>query len=153
MEPVSAVTILHGVSAAISATFTVTNTLIQIGTAISEVDRSLQQLQREVATLQETMENMGQDFSSAAGKRVLESNTGSLGNHWKALLNLLERANRTLSEMESCLRTVPHSGGGNWFRPLRATWMRFKEGDISYYRSEIQIITQTMHLQLTMVLV
>lgn len=81
MEPLSAITILHGVSAAVSATFTMTNTLIQISSAISEVDRSLQQLQREVTDLQETMERMGQDFSGPAGKRLLESNTGALGNH------------------------------------------------------------------------
>ena len=152
MEPISAAAILQTVGQAVSVTFMVTNTLIQIGSAIAEVDRSLQQLQRDVTDLQEAMERMGQDFSSPMGARLLDTNTGSLGNHWRAVLKMIERANRTLYEMESCLRQVPHNGGGNWSRPLRAAWLRFKQSDIAYYRSEIQILTKNMQFELTMVI-
>lgn len=146
-------TILHSVGTAVSAAFTVTNTLIQIGQAIVGVDRTLQQIQREVSDLQETLERMGQDFSGHVGVQLLQSNTGSMGNHWRAVLKIIERANRTLSEMEACLRHVPYGGGGNMTKPLRATWLSFKNYDIAYYRSEIQILTRNMHFELTMVLV
>lgn len=131
----------------------VTNTLIQIASAISEIDRSLQQLQREVNELQETLERMGHDFSGPVGSRLLQTNTKSMGNHWRAVVKVIERTNRTLSEMESCLRNVPHADGGNWSRPLRATWLRFKESDIAYYRSDIDRLTRNMQFELTMVLV
>jgi hypothetical protein len=153
MEPVSAVGILHGVGSAVSLAFTVTSTLIRIGQAIVEVYGTLQQLHREVLDLQESLERMGHDFSGPVGVRLLETNTGALGNHWRAVLKIIARANRTLSEMESYLRKVPHSDGGNWSKPLRVAWLSFKECDIAYYRNEIQILIRNMHFELTMVLV
>ena len=152
-EPLSALGVLHGVGTAVSAAFTVYNTLIQVGQAIQQVDRTLQQLQREVQGLQETLERMGQDFSGPIGQQLLQTNTGSLGNHWRAVLKIIERANRTLSEMESCLRRVPYSGGGGITQPLRAAWLSFKEMDIGYYRNEIDILSRNMQFEIMMVLV
>ena len=90
------------------------------------------------------MERMGQDFSGPLGTRLLQSNTGSMGNHWSAVLKIIERANRTLSEMEACLMKLPHQSGGNWSRPLRAAWLNFKNSDIEFYRNEIQVLTRNI---------
>jgi hypothetical protein len=153
MEPISALAILHGTSAAVSATITVTNTLIQISNAISEVDRTLQQLQREVTGLQETLERMSDDFSGPSGRQLVRTSTGALGNHWRAVLKIIGCADRTLNDMESCLRRVPHNGGSNWSKPLRAAWLSFKNGDLAYYRSEIDMLGRNMQFELMMVLV
>ena len=138
---------------AIGSAAKVANTLLAIKDAISSVDRSLQQLQREVSDLQGVMERMGHDFSNPAMRSyAFASQTGLVGNHWSAVLKLIERCDRTLSEMEKTLRDVPHSNGGAWTSPLRAGWLKFKEGDVVYYQSEIQILTRGMQFELMMIL-
>ena len=151
MDPVS---ILSAISLAVSTTAKVTNTLLVIDDEISTVDRNLQQFRRDVTDLQDVLERMRQDFSSPEIRAsAFESQTGIVGNHWTAVLKLIERCDRILAEMEVNLRNVPKSGGGAWTKPLRAGWLKFKEGDIAYYRSEVQLLTRNMQFELTMVLV
>ena len=111
------------------------------------------ELQREVLNLQETLEWIGEGFSGPVTMSLLEANIGSLGNHFMVVLKIIERANCTLSEMESGLRNVLYNGAGNLTKALRAAWLSFKESDNRYYRTEIQILTRNMYFELTMVLV
>ena len=137
--------ILTAIGTAVPSTAKVTETLFVIHEVLPTANHSLQQLQHQITDLDDVMERLRQGFSSPAMQASdLESQTRVIGNHWTAVLKLIERTNSILSEMEISFANVERGGGGTG-------WLQLMEENVVYYRNEIQLLTKTLHFELALI--
>ncbi|KAH8898650.1 hypothetical protein GQ53DRAFT_877674 [Thozetella sp. PMI_491] len=151
MDPIS---ILSALGTSISVTKTVAETLNTLISQTKNSDRALQQLCREVTDFQSILQRMKDDFSDPTMRvAAFESQTGSVGAHWTAVLHAILKCNERLDELYRLVKDLSGSSAFTANSVLRGVRINFAASDIQYYRSEIKDYKDNIALNLQMILV
>jgi peptidoglycan hydrolase CwlO-like protein len=151
MDPLS---ILSATGTAISITKSLAETLNTLVAQTQNADRSLQQLYREVTKLGGVLHRMNHDFSDQQMRAAaLETQTGSIGAHWNAVLRAILKCNERLVELQSLLKRLAGSSSVTSNKIVKGFRLNFATSDIQFYQSEIKAYKESISLSLHMIVV
>lgn len=154
MDPLSILSVL---GTSVTITKSISEILDNLVAQTQNADRSLLQLRREVVDFENLLQRMSDDLTEPSMQiTTLETHTGNVGAHWKAVRHAIRTCNKRLEELKALLDKLNGTSSTHNLmssKLVKGIRLNFAESDIQFYRSEIKDYRDNIALTLQMIVV